>query len=93
MLIIRKSISLTELWLKERKKFPNTYSVYMVRLDTPTDALVVANLIIAFRLILKITLSSELNFKKSKSEESGSSSWLILMLSGMPLNVPSIILF
>ena len=31
------------------------YSVYMVRLDTPTDALI-ANILITFKPILKITL-------------------------------------
>ena len=41
--------------MQECKKHLNTYSVYMVRLDTPTDALI-ANMIITFRLILKITL-------------------------------------
>ena len=62
MLIIWTSISLTRLRIQEYKKFPNKYSVYMVRLDTPTDALI-ANIII-FRLILKIMLIEfELNFK------------------------------
>ena len=62
MLIIWKSISLTQLRIQEYKKFPNKYSVCMVRLDTPTDALI-ANIII-FRLILKIMLIEfELNFK------------------------------
>ena len=41
--------------MQEYKKLLSTYSVYMVRLDTPTDALI-ANMIITFRLILKITL-------------------------------------
>ena len=40
----------------------------MVRLDTPTDALI-ANILVTFRLVLKIILSLELNFEKSKSEE------------------------
>ena len=55
MLIIGKSISLTQLRIQECKKFPNTCSVYTVTLDTPTDVLI-ANIIITFRLILKTML-------------------------------------
>ena len=50
---IWKSIILTQLRIQECKKFPNTYSVYMVRLDTPINAFI-ANMLITFRPILKI---------------------------------------
>ena len=52
---MRKSISLTQLRIQECKTFPNTYSAYITKLDTPTDALI-ANTLITFRLILKIKL-------------------------------------
>ena len=52
---MRKSISLTQLRIQECKTFPNTYSPYITKLDTPTDALI-ANTLITFRLILKIKL-------------------------------------
>ena len=55
LLIIRKSINFTQLKKQECKKFPNTYSVYMVRLDTPSNALI-ENILTTFRLILKIML-------------------------------------
>ena len=67
---MRKSISLTQLRIQECKTFPNTYSPYITKLDTPTDALI-ANTLITFRLILKIKLIEFRTkfFKKSKSEE------------------------